>query len=124
MKLRFIVPGPPVPKERPRRGKGGHFYTPSKTLDYEKQVGWQARAALGLLKIAGKNWPLDARYTMNVAIVFADDKGGDFDNVLKSIADGCEDVLWINDRRVMAGGWAILPPDPARPRVEVEVQVL
>ena len=120
MKLRFIVPGPPVPKERPRRGKGGHFYTPQKTLAYEKTVGW---AALAARQAQSASWPLHERYSMNVTIVFADDKGGDFDNVIKSIADGCEGVLWNNDRQIRAGGWAILAPDAARPRVEVEVTV-
>lgn len=34
----FTVPGPPVPKGRPRMTRRGRVYTPQKTLDYENKV--------------------------------------------------------------------------------------
>ena len=39
----FTVPGLPVCKERPRVGKYGNLYTPSKTKAYEEQVAICAR---------------------------------------------------------------------------------
>lgn len=36
MKVRFKIDGPVVAKQRPRLGKGGHVYTPSKTKVYEE----------------------------------------------------------------------------------------
>jgi crossover junction endodeoxyribonuclease RusA len=42
----FIVPGTPVPKERPCPGRGGHFYTPKRTRQYDEElVAWAARQA-------------------------------------------------------------------------------
>lgn len=36
--VRITVPGPPVPKARPRIGKNGHAYTPARTRAYEQEV--------------------------------------------------------------------------------------
>lgn len=36
--VRIVVPGPPVPKGRPRLGKNGHAYTPARTRAYEQAV--------------------------------------------------------------------------------------
>lgn len=42
--VRITVPGPPVPKARPRIGKNGHAYTPARTRAYEQEVqaAWMA----------------------------------------------------------------------------------
>ena len=42
--LTFIIPGPPVPKQRPRFGRGGRVYTPPATRDYEIAVRVQVIA--------------------------------------------------------------------------------
>ncbi len=41
--LNFEIPIDPVPKARPRLGRGGHVFTPKKTKDFEKKV----RAVIG-----------------------------------------------------------------------------
>ena len=42
--MTFHIPGPPVPKARPRV-VNGHAYTPQRTTDYERTVQWCYRAA-------------------------------------------------------------------------------
>ena len=44
--MTFHIPGPPVPKARPRVVKG-HAFTPQKTADYENTVRWCYKAAAG-----------------------------------------------------------------------------
>ena len=44
--VKFKVPGRPVPKARPRLGRGGRTYTPKRSADYESQVA--AEAALSM----------------------------------------------------------------------------
>lgn len=130
MRLRFTVPGEPQPKGRPRvvRNKNTgriQAYTPRSTINYEHKVGWTAVAAKKQAFHGVTTWPLEALYKVSVVIVFKDERRRkDFDNVLKSIADGCEGVLWANDWRIKRGSWDILEPDAGNPRVEVEVEVL
>lgn len=38
MKIKFVVPGRPQGKQRPRMTKTGHVYTPQQTKDYEKHI--------------------------------------------------------------------------------------
>lgn len=40
------IPGPPVPKGRPRFTRGGFAYTPDKTRKYEKLVAGLAKTAM------------------------------------------------------------------------------
>lgn len=40
------IPGPPVPKGRPRFTRGGFAYTPDKTRKYEKLVASLAKTAM------------------------------------------------------------------------------
>lgn len=51
--LSFFVRGTPTPKGRPRFGKDKYgrprTYTPQDTVDWENQVGWEARAAINRL---------------------------------------------------------------------------
>ena len=75
--LNFVVPGKPVPKGRPRLGKG-HVYTPKKTKDYEKKVAMvalQARQICGLKKLTG---PVEVLMTVLDGVCCRlDERGGD-----------------------------------------------
>lgn len=52
--LIFEVPGKCIPKQRARRGRSGHFYTPPATTNYEKEVKWAAKIAMkGKTPISG-----------------------------------------------------------------------
>jgi Holliday junction resolvase RusA-like endonuclease len=91
MKIYTItIPGRVKAKERPRRGRGGHFYTPAATQDYELKVH---RAAL-----QAKLKPL-ADETINIGICFYGQYGRcDIDNLCKSILDGFK--YFFNDNKV------------------------
>ena len=116
--MKFTIPGPPVPKARPRRGKYGNWYTPAKTVEYERHVGWCAATVRG----PGLQTPFGTRpVIMYCDMYFPDKRIRDSDNVIKSIQDGCEKVLWDNDRNVVGRPRIIVRGDP-NPRVEVEIK--
>jgi len=86
-----VVPGEPVPKARPRLGRGGRWYTPSRTRDYEQRVGWEARIA-GARPVEGD---------VAVRIVVRGPRRFDLDNVAKTILDGLRGVAFADDRQVV-----------------------
>lgn len=125
--LRFVVPGEPVAKERPRglarRTKEGKSFvrmvTPAKTREYEERFRLCAQAA-----VAGARWMWSAKDRFHVVLrVYRthDGLGGDLDNVIKACGDAGNGILWSDDRYVRGIG-AMLYQDAARPRVEVEVR--
>ena len=91
----FVVRGPPQPKERARRGKGGRWYTPERTRAYEAAV--RNMAALS----RHRRWPVDRQYAVTVTAYFADGRARDVDNVLKAVLDGLAGVAFSNDRQVV-----------------------
>lgn len=98
----FIVPGAPVGKERPRKGKHG-FYTPKRTQDYESLIAWHASAALLNKKIndPSQPWLMDQVYSVEIKISRENvKKKPDIDNVLKSILDGMNKIVYHDDKQV------------------------
>lgn len=95
--INFTVPGQAVPKERPRLGRGHHFYTPQKTKDYEAHVG---ACAMKWASFRAQPWPTDRFYILTVNVYHGDDDPRDLDNIVKSICDGLNKVLWDDDRQV------------------------
>jgi Holliday junction resolvase RusA-like endonuclease len=75
----FIIPGPPIPKGRPRKGPNG-WYTPARTAMYEQRVAQEAMVA-GIRLEPGK------RYTVEI-LLHVSRWRGDVDNCAKSILDG------------------------------------
>jgi len=93
MLYKIVVPGRPVPKERPRISKQGKLYTPSKTKNYEALINKTAKLIIpepltGHVRIDIK------LYTWRLA--------GDLDNYIKSILDGLAGVAYKNDLQVTA----------------------
>ena len=122
--LCFMVPGPPVPKGRPRtflRGGRPRTITPPKTKAFERKV---AQYALVARQEAG--WRL--LKTGDVALTcYFWPKGKrrfDLDNAIKSVADGLEGVLYANDRQVVEIRGEVCPwtANGTEPRTEVEVE--
>lgn len=73
------IPMQPIPKGRPRRGQGGHWYTPERTRAYEEAVAWYA---------AGTRAPrVDAPCAVRIVLRLTR-LAGDLDNYAKSILDG------------------------------------
>ncbi len=125
----FEVPGPPVPKGRARAyrtksGKMGHF-TPAKTKRYETTVriagmGAQAKSRGGIFGVHC-GWPLHARYRVTCRAFFGDRRARDLDNVLKSLCDGLNGVMWRDDAQIDAKA-ITRHHDKERPRLEVEIE--
>lgn len=111
--LRFTVLGPPVGKERPRRGRHGHFYTPTKTIDFEQDV------AMAYLRAVRRRLDPPALH-VGVHCYFRNGHHPDPDNVLKAVLDGLTGLAYPNDRQVSSEvHWAL---DAANPRTEVWLQ--
>ena len=99
------IPGPPVAKQRARKGNGG-WYTPKPTRDYEEAVAWVCRAQRERF----------GDQPVKVSIVLSADGAtvhvspsdlaisgpGDLDNYAKSILDGMQKGgLFKNDKQVV-----------------------
>ena len=95
----FFIPGPPIGKGRPRVTARGAF-TPSKTREYEKHV----RACGQAWILTRKDWQSECPsydwFALVMTISFAQGRRPDVDNVIKSIMDGLEKVIWKNDSTV------------------------
>lgn len=92
--MRLVIPGAPVAKQRARRGKGGHWFTPAATRQYEELVAWYCRAAgerLGSSSVA-----------VTIALWSERPLRGDLDNYAKAILDGMVKGGLIDDDRQVA----------------------
>lgn len=122
MNLSFVVPGAPVPKARARvslrKGRDGktrvRAHTPKRTSAYEQRVGMFARAA------RPRDWPTRCEYQVSF-IAYPEADRGDIDNYLKSILDGAQGVLWVNDKSVRKLGPCEVRPHDPTPRAAVYV---
>ena len=112
----FVVPGPPQPKQRARRGPNGRWYTPRATAAYEAAVGWAAREA-------GIRHPCTGPVRLGVNLWFPDRRRRDVDNVAKSVLDALNGVAWNDDSQVAE---LIVARDLDRdePRAEITVESL
>jgi Holliday junction resolvase RusA-like endonuclease len=108
--------GPPQPKERARRGKGGRWYTPERTRRFEDAVREMARL------MAPHSWMTGEHYHVALTAYFPDARARDLDNVCKAVLDACNKVLWADDRQVVR---VLLSReiDRALPRTEVLVEI-
>ncbi len=103
-----IVPGDPVPKERPRV-VNGYSYTPQRTVDAEEEVASHLRE-LGL-------------FSGNVAVICvfvrSTRRRVDVDNLLKTVLDaGNRAKIWDDDSQVTSLQ-GIIEYDPEHPRTIV-----
>ena len=114
--IAFTVPGPPQPKERPRRARQGHVYTPKRTQQYEEKVRWYALAA-GARRISRVGGP----YSLTVHLHLPNRRRVDADNCLKTIADALNGVVW-DDDAVVVELHVTKAIDRENPRAEVEIR--
>jgi len=106
------IPGAPVPKGRPRKGRNGRFYTPKRTQAAEAAVAWHAHTA-------GVRFDGPVR----VELDFYGGRG-DADNLAKTVLDGLQKGgLLRDDRQVMELAIHKHPRDE-NPRTIVEVSDL
>lgn len=122
----FTIPGPPVPKGRPRafvRGGRVATYTPPETVAYENKVRLCAQLAIN----GRKGWPREktTRYGIQCLVV-REHARGDLDNFCKAIKDACNGIVWPDDRQVFEerNSMCNAKEEGGLPRVEVRVWVL
>lgn len=115
--IRFIIPGTPVGKGRPKFARRGNFitaYTPEKTASYENLVKlYAAEAMQGRELITG---PVEVRMFLFVTppASWSNKKrinalnGGilptskpDLDNSAKLALDACNEICWKDDKQVV-----------------------
>lgn len=123
MTVRFFVPGKPVAKARARtvtRGKGGRAllfaktFTPSKTVNYETQVAEHASVAMNGHELMRGPIELEVDMLMPIPSSWSEKrqlaamhgeirptKKPDATNVLKSIEDACNCVVWRDDSQIV-----------------------
>ena len=127
-RINFSVPGQPVPKQRARVTSQGTYYAPRPRgstrlsyLEYRELVQVQAREAM-----VNGSWRITPDFQGLWGISIKARLGaGDADNVLGSILDALQGILWENDKQVLQAS-VLLERVPAKaPRgVEVECFVL
>lgn len=115
--VRFVVPGTPVGKGRPRAARrGAHtvLYTPEKTASYENLVRVIACEAmrgrvptiepvacvLVLTVTPPVSWSAK-KITAALAGEIMPTTKPDLDNVVKGIFDACNGIVWGDDRQVV-----------------------
>lgn len=106
------IPGKCIPKQRPRCGKGYRFYTPKETRNYELEVAWAGKIAMkgkkpftGYLKATievycqmPRSWP--PAYQAEALAGKRYPTSGDLDNCCKSIFDGLNGIVYLDDNKV------------------------
>lgn len=136
--IRFVVPGAPQGKGRPRVSSiGGHarMYTPAKTAAYEGLIAHAAQQAMaGRALLDGPvscaiaidapvpaSWSQKKQRAALAGEVLPTTKP-DADNVVKAIFDGLNGVLWRDD--VLVVDLRVRKRYAATPCVRVEVMAL
>lgn len=111
--MRFTVPGPPIPKARPRVFRRGGVGTPARTVRYELLVQMCARTA-GVRRI-------DGPVHLALAFYLPDRRPRDGDNLQKAIQDALNGIAYDDDSQVRS--WqGTIDYDPANPRAIVAVE--
>ena len=94
MQVVITIPFPIKPKERPRKGKYGNFYTPKGTESAISQLAMAACARVG------GTWPTLSDVTATLAI--AGKRGrADLDNLAKGALDALNGIVYQDDRQVV-----------------------
>lgn len=108
-KVRFIIPGEPIAKERPRLGKNGKVYTPRKTHNFETicSLAYGNRPRLEGEKLRVEilfNFKVPKSYSKKQRNKALNDEIGptkkDIDNCIKTVLDGLNGRAWKDDRYI------------------------
>ena len=108
--IEFQVPGPPVPKARPRVA-GGRTYTPKPTKDYERLVRWSGQIAMWDASMKPITGPVEAFLAFALPYPASWSKRKresntwavgrvDLDNLVKAVLDGLNGICYGDDRQV------------------------
>ncbi len=88
----MVLPGDPISKARPRSGSNFNTYTPKRTKDAEKRIAAAARELLGEEFV-----PVDVPVGIAVELFCATRRRSDGDNMLKTITDALNKVVYVDD---------------------------
>jgi len=110
---KLIIAGLPVIQGRPRRGRYGNFYDPSKKQRDALSL------ALSYARVAAKMPIIESCLHLYVDFYGC---GGrcDLDNLIKACSDSGNGVLWVDDRQIMQIHAVMVRKDP-NPRTEIEI---
>lgn len=115
MIIEFVVLGKPQPKQRPRKGKYGNMYTPTKTQDYEERVNLECIKEMSKYGIPKGTYsgPVEVEIDILFKIPSSATKkvleqiskgekipSSDIDNVAKIVLDACNKVAYIDDKQI------------------------
>jgi Holliday junction resolvase RusA-like endonuclease len=112
--IRFELLGEPVAKGRPRFTHSGRTYTPARSRHYENLLRLRAsevmhgsapmegavRIKLDIFLPIPASWS-KKRQRMALDGMLRPTTKPDLDNLLKSIADACNDIVWRDDRQIV-----------------------
>lgn len=127
-RIEFTINGECVPKARPRFSKFGHVYTTPKTRAYENIVKRTAidnrvpcvttalRVELVIYKSIPKSFSKKKRELANEGKIYPVVKP-DIDNYVKSVLDGLNGVLFMDDKQIV--DFRAMKKYSDNPRVEV-----
>lgn len=89
----LIIPGEPVPKARPRLGKG-HAFTPRRTIEAQSRLLGYLKAAYPRLR------PATGPCALAVTFYLKTDRRVDVDNLTKLVMDVGNRRIWLDDSQV------------------------
>jgi Holliday junction resolvase RusA-like endonuclease len=102
---RLWVPGKPKPKERPRMGRGGHFYTPRATKEAEAAIAGAWKGMGGVLL----DGPVEVILTFDPDGTYIEVEpyevrpskiAADLDNLAKLVLDALNGVAYTDDKHI------------------------
>lgn len=113
MKIKFAIPGIPIPKARPRVPRKGHAFTPKKTKEYETLVQDVYNLTVGeylgdsaIVATIDLYFPIPESYSKSKKRRIADGeikhtKRPDVDNCAKAILDALNEVAYKDDAQIV-----------------------
>jgi len=90
--IEFHVGGNPLPKQSFKKGRNND--TPARTKAWQDAVGWAAKEAM-----KGKE-PFGGDLCAELRFVRSDKRRVDLDNLSKAVLDGCNEIVWKDDKQV------------------------
>ena len=114
----FTIWGQPKPKERPRRGKAGNFYTPRDTVNRETAV-------LDAFELVAPLWePSIELIRLEVEAHFEGRVISDGDNIFKLVGDALNKRAYRDDKQVKQGAFEWFENAGDRARTDVRLYIL
>lgn len=114
--MNIKINGDPLIQERPRKGRGGHFYDP--TAAKKRALGLAMMAERILQKKAIIVFPIIIK-----VVFYCKGKRGDLDNMIKALLDAGNGVLWKDDKQVFEINAQVIR-DCETPRTELSIKEL